>query len=591
MVDHEVINDGPLAVAVRDAIADEESTISEAFILGDDEIVSSNNILDRMVQRTMKGFDSERIHKESHNTLLDVAKSVSGSTQAISEIGGSDISFAKVVEPPYPPELMALFLEVSEVNFRSIRTKVTDSVGRDYILDSIGPVSSGNDFDDEEDEELLNKEQVKKEVIIINRFISACNEVIGFRGVIDRASMDCEAIGWAAIEVIRSRDMKIRKIAHIPATRIRVLRGWKGFIEVVDPTKEVYYQPFGEKVNSKYNTNPITEKAIPYDPFDDGDLNDTTAVWNMIDRYTGKPTSSFDNSANEVLWIPKHHSNTIYYGYTDVISAVGDILANVHIRDYLLQFFEHNTIPRYAIIIEGAKLADPVKKAIMEYFSTHVKGKAHKTLIIPIPSMRGEVKIRFEKLAADNQEGSFQETRKGNDQGIMTAHGVSPAIIGIADTASLGSGKGLGQAEIYKDRIVTPLQKNWADALSKLFRLGLGTQSVVLKFDPLDIRDRYNEMQTLTGYQDRGDLTINEIRKMAKLGGPIPGGNRAFRVVEGVPMFIDEMTDEVSGYIKDLEDSKDMLQESLEFEKKRITSEVPGNGQKPDVPVDRKSIN
>ena len=52
----------------------------------------------------------------------------------------------------------------------------------------------------------------------------------------------------------------------------------------------------------------------------------------------------------------------------------------------MLQFFEHNTVPRYAVVIEGAKLAKDVKDAIMQYFGQHVKGKAHKTLIIPVPA-------------------------------------------------------------------------------------------------------------------------------------------------------------------------------------------------------------
>ena len=360
---------------------------------------------------------------------------------------------------------------------------MVDSVGRDYIFDPVA-LPGGMKFDPamQTDED---RAQIDDEVRRIQMFTDDCNELVGFDGVLERAGMDLEAIGWAAIEVIRSRDMQIRRIAHIPATRVRVLRGWKGFVEVLGPNKYVYYQPFGQKVSSRTRRDPFTNKPESYSPTLDGELSPSNLDWNMIDRETGKSSSEFTQSANEIIWIPRHHSSTIYYGMSDIVPSLGYVLANVHIRDFQLQYFEHNTVPRYAVIIEGAKLAEPVKKAITEYFGSHVKGKAHKTLIIPIPAMRGEVKVRFEKLDADVKESSFLESRKTNAQAIMAAHGVSPAIIGISEHSELGSGKGLSQAEIYKDRIVTPSQRRWEKCLNRLFRLGLGVQLIALKFNPL----------------------------------------------------------------------------------------------------------
>ena len=375
--------------------------------------------------------------------------------------------------------------------------------------------------------------------------------------------MDYEAVGWAAIEVIRSADMRVRRIAHVPATRMRVMKGWKGFVEIVDAAGDVtgmgmtggrlvYYQPFGEKVRSK-DIDPLTKEPMEYDPKVHGEIDPQKLQWNLIDRMTGLPTDDLSKAANEIIWVPRHHSNTIYYGYTDVVPALGWLLANIHIRDYMLQFFEHNTVPRYAVIIEGARLAEPVKKAITSYFSTHVKGQAHKTLIIPIPAMRGEVNVRFEKLDADTKEGSFQETKKNNAQSIMTAHGVSPAIIGIAESSELGSGKGLSQAEIYKDRIVTPSQRYWARKLNRLFRTGLGVQLIALKFNPLDIRDMKAEQEVLTGYQAKGALTINQVRKRGGLGPPLPGGDRAFIETSAGIMFVDEMTEAMGTEREELE--------------------------------------
>ena len=522
------------------------------------------------MKSSFKSLDSEKIHHDTKKSnLLDMSKTVDGSSQSDQELGrskyGESLSQIKIVDPPYPPELLSTFLEVDETHFRCVRTKVTDAVGRDFIFDPIA-LPDGRQFDSvlQTDDD---KEAIAAEVKGIKEFIEECNEIIGFDGVLDRAGMDFEAIGWAAIEVVRSRDMKIRRISHIPASRVRVLRGWKGFVEVLGQDKYVYYQPFGQKVLSRTRKDPFTGRPESYSPNLDGELNPANVDWSLIDRDSGEPSSDFVTSANEIIWIPKHHASTIYYGMSDIVPSLGYVLANVHIRDFQLQYFEHNTVPRYAVIIEGAKLAEPVKKAITEYFGTHIKGKAHKTLIIPIPAMRGEVKVRFEKLDSEVRESSFLDTRKSNAQAIMAAHGVSPAIIGISESSELGSGKGLSQAEIYKDRIVTPSQRKWESFINKLFRLGLGSNLVQLKFNPLDIRDLQSEMDIFTGYLEKGVLSINQVRKRAGLGDPVEGGDRPFYEGGQGVVFVDELTEQGSAEKQVLEDEIVALQQNIALNK------------------------
>lgn len=590
MSDSEVLNDGQLADLIRNnATSSNENVIEEAFITGDDRIASAADLQKELIRGSMSCFDTDRIHREVQNSaLLDVMKSVEGSTQNVDELGQQYVSMAatKVVEPPYPPELLAAFLEVDSTHFRCVKTKAVDAVGREYSVEPTVNVVSDEqssklvDFADTLDTDVpqYTQSHVEHEADKVKSFIAGANDLIGFEGVLFRACMDYEAIGWAAVEVVRSADMKIRRIAHIPATRIRPLRGWRGFVEILSDNKYVYYQPFGEKVCSGVQSM-VSGRRQNYDPKLHGELSPNTLHWHLIDKETGEPTDNFAKSANEVIWIPKHHPSTIYYGYSDVVPALGDVLANIHIRDFTLQFFEHNTVPRYAVIIEGAKLAKDVKDAIMHYFSQHIKGKAHKTLIIPVPAMRGEVKIRFEKLAADAQEGSFQDTRKNNSQGIMTAHGVSPAIIGIAEAASLGSGKGLSQAEIYKDRIVTPSQRVWEHHLNRLIRLGLGTNLVSIKFNPLDIRDREAEKNVFTSYLDKGVMTINQVAKRLGLA-PVSGGDRNFIMTGAGPIFVDDLVAESSA-------DKQQLEDEIAGLKQEVIDASPVVDNPDDSPVDQ----
>jgi len=543
-----------------------ELEITEAYVADDGEVLDRQALEKSIIRSSMRNFDRGRVHSEENNEpLVDVAKAVEGSTQQKrgSKEAFTDLSTTKVVEPPYNADVLAMFLEVDETHYRCVKAKTTDSVGRDYEVKPT-TMPSGDVFDPATADDAVKK-KIDEEVVEVRTFIEECNDVVGFDGVTERAAMDFESIGYAGIEVIRSRDGKIARIAHIPAARLRVMRGWKGFVEIVGPQKFVYYQPFGEKVISTKRKDPVTHKPEPYNPRLDGELKIGGSVgWSMIDRETGKRTTSLTKAANEILWVPKHHPNSVYYGVPDVIPAVGHVFANVYIRDYLLQFFEHNTVPQYAVIVEGARLAKPVKETITKFFSEHVKGQNHKTLIIPVPSMGGEVKIRFEKLAADSREGSFQDTRKNGATGIMVAHGVSPAIIGVTDAAALGSGKGLSQAEIYKDRIVTPSQRRWERVLNKMFRLGLGVVYVNLKYDPLDIRDLHQEMMTHVGYQKGGSMTINEVRKAANLGDPIEGGDRAFIPGPQMPIFVDELTEAAGAQFEALQGEIEALNGELQ---------------------------
>jgi len=177
------------------------------------------------------------------------------------------------------------------------------------------------------------------------------------------------------------------------------------------------------------------------------------------------------------------------------------------------------------------------------------------------------VDVKFQPLSTETKEGSYQTTRKNNQQAIMVSHGVSPAIIGIADAANLGSGKGTAQQENYKDRVVSPSQARWQRALNKLFRLGLGVQYVGIEFNEFDITDDTKQRENSVAFLVLGCTTINEVREKCRIGPPLPGGNRAFILTpSGLIMFIDELekyTDEEA-----LKRDEDKLKQDAE---KRLT--------------------
>lgn len=523
---------------------DEEIIIDTCYITGKGEIVSEADLTKSILSKEEDQLDETK--SEEAVALTEVSqKYVEGSRQFLNSPSQAEsLAEVKEVSPPYSPDLMLAFMNIDETVHQCVKVKAQDYTGRNYKLtpETEEQLTAVFDEEDEEKETAPYPDSYPKDHKTVRTFLKTCtNDIVGFQSVLVKAAQDFEGIGWAALEVIRSADMKVVKIDHVPANRLKVLEGWQGFVEHGPSGSKRYYQPFGTKVVSKDRKNLFTGKAESYDPELDGELNANNAQWNMVGFNDGKPTDTFQKSANEIIWVPKSHPSTIYYGVSDSLPATSDILANASIRKYLLQFFDHNTVPRYVVVVKGAKLNSEVKTAILNYFSTDVRGRAHKTMVLPIPSGRGNVEVTFEKLDSDPQDGWFRRTAEDNSHNIRIAHGVPTSVATFSDPSGMGSGKGLAQAEIYKDRTVTPGQHLWSEVMNKIFELGLGILTVRLAFDELDTRDKEAQMRISTQYLDRAVNTINETRAERNLP-PIKGGDRAFIKTNKGILFLDEIS-------------------------------------------------
>lgn len=499
---------------------DDAPLIDTAFIMSDGKLVAAADLLQGL-----------NLPAPIQRQVAAMEKSMPGSQQVEAKDLTEGISLHQdMVNPPYDPGMLAKFLDADETHFRCVKVKVTDSVGRTWVLtkDAYRKPTDA-DFDAQSQ--------------LVLDFMDGANEVYGVEGVLEKASMDYEAVGWGAIEVVRSMDKRIKHLFHVPAARIRVLKGWTGFVELgKNPNDHRFYLPFGRKVLSP-NRRRLDKGYESYDPVHDA-AGISQARWNLRNKKDLNErlgVREIAKSANELLFIPKQHPKSIYYGVPDFIPAIGSMMGNLHIRDFLLQFFDHNTVPQYAIIIKGAKLTNEVRDLILSYFTQEIKGQAHKTLIIPIPAAGGDVDVVFQPLQTGSLEGSFQETRRNNQRSIIISHGLSPAIVGDVETANLGAGKGTAQQINYKNRVVDPLQKRWSGAMNRLFRFGLGAPGVNLEFDSLDAEDQTEQQKNLTAFKDAGTLSINDMRERAKIGAPIPGGSRPFVVIGEQIVFVDQL--------------------------------------------------
>ena len=514
---------------------DIKKVLTHAFILDDGKVISAEDIIRSPMIKTKAIEDGST--QEEIRSAPDP---------------GSKNDKLELVDPPYEPSILAKFFDADEINFRCCSTKMTDAIGRGYEILSVDP------------KENMESPRVAEEVKVVRDFFRTCNRYDRFFGVWKQAALNYEAIGWGAVEVVRSFDMRVAKLVHLPADKVRVIKGWHGFAEIRNDGNLVYYQCFGDKVVSK-NRKKMDGTAEPFDIELDGGWDQ--AEWSLKNRYDFTTQQFIQDSANEIIFVPKYHPKTIYYGIPDIVPAIGYSLANLNIRDFLLQFFDYNTIPQYAVIIEGADLSAEVKSLIASYFARDVKGQQHRTLIIPIPSaVGGEVKVHFEKLEQGTGEGHIK-VREQNQTSIMVAHGMSPAIIGIADSANLGSGKGGAQMENYRERIVSPLQEMWAERINEFLKIGLGVQKVKVAFDPLSVEERSKVFSDYSMAVKMAAMTVNQFRALMKLGPPFPGGNRPFVMTPSGPFFLDQMeTPDAAGAIDKLAAEVDKIRADTEVQ-------------------------
>ena len=132
---------------------------------------------------------------------------------------------------------------------------------------------------------------------------------------------------------------------------------------------------------------------------------------------------------------------------------------------------------------------------------------------------------------------------------------------------------------VTRNQISYQSQKMWANQLNKLFRYGLGIKLVKLLFDPLDVRDRKEEMEVYTKYKDAGIMSINEVRRAAQLGDPVEGGDRIFFNSAAVT-FVDELDDASSAEMERLRGEVESLTDRVRMrDQRQLAQGMEGKGR------------
>jgi PBSX family phage portal protein len=411
-----------------------------------------------------------------------------------------------IVNPPYDLDNLARLYDQSAIHYASINARVMNTVGLGYefteTLKARRRIEKAQDDPAKLERVRKNSQDLREE---LDELFESFNIEETLVETLVRVWQDCLTVGNGYLEIGRNNSGKIGYIGHVPATMIRVRRKRDGYVQLSRASKI---------------------QAVFFRNFEDLE---------MADPINGDP------SPNELIHFKMYSPNNNYYGIPAAVSAAAAIIGDKFAKEYNIDYFENKAIPRYAIILKGAKLSNKSKMELVNYFRTEVKGRNHGTLVVPLPAGIGsEADIKFEKLEAGIQDASFDKYRKSNRDEILIANRVPAPKVGVYDNANLAVSRDADKT--FKIQVIGPDQSIIEKKLNRVVAEFTDLLQFKLKrIDLLDedmeskIHDRYlrtevitpNEVRTRIGLPEKsdGDDVLPYPTKVNKEGAGAPVGN------------------------------------------------------------------
>lgn len=378
-----------------------------------------------------------------------------------------------LIAPPYPPNALLVLYESNPIFWRCVNQLAIDVAGLGWKLQ----VREG-------------KKENEKELVRLREFLDCPNSDDSFRSILKKLLIDWGAIGWFGIEVLRNRKGDVGEIYHVPAHTLRVHSKKKKYAQSRN-NKRVWFKKFGE-------------------------VKDISAKEGKQRKSLGK------DRANEMIFYLNYYPKSGYYGAPNIISAVGDVIGLIGLRDYNLAFFENFGIPAGLIVLEG-EWEDGSDGKVRDFLNKEMKGSdnAHRTMVITQPK---DCKFKYEKLSVDVKEASFKLYEQARRDDILIAYSMPPERIGIRMVGKLGGNVAKEATQTYVQGVVEPLQLDLEEIVNGKL---LQSEIYELKFNNVDLRDLDKLIERLIKEVQTAIKTPNEARNELGLK-PYPMGDRFF---------------------------------------------------------------
>jgi|TARA_Y100000034_G_scaffold132527_1_gene195758 PBSX family phage portal protein len=391
-----------------------------------------------------------------------------------------------VVTPPYELTTLAELYEQSSIHYASVNARTMNTVALGYRFDDSKKAQRKLEKSQAVESKLSRvRDDIDRAKRKMDGIFDDINENETFIETLIKVWNDYLTVGNGYLEIGRNNSGKIGYVGHVPATLVRVRRDRDGFVQLAN--------------NAKIN-------AVFFRNFQDLETKD--------------PINS-DPTPNELIHFKSYTPNNTYYGVPPAVPAAAAIVGDKFAKEYNIDYFENKAIPRYAIVLKGAKLSQKSKQELVNYFRQEVKGKHHGTLIVPLPpSMGQDSDIRFEKLEAGVQDSSFDKYRKSNRDEILVGNRVPAPKVGVYDNANLAVSRDADKT--FKTQVVGPDQAIIEKRINRIVQEF--TTLVTFKFETIDLIDEDIQSRINDRYLRTEVVSPNEIRQAIGLPQRL-GGN------------------------------------------------------------------
>lgn len=359
----------------------------------------------------------------------------------------------EVIAPPYDLEALASLYEINPTHKACVDAKTTNIVGLGYRFVPTGAKEQSSD----------------KNRALLEHLFSTCNPEMTFTEVMHAVWTDVETLGNGYLELTRDSHGDIDGMYHVPGATVRVRKDRQGYVQMRDGRRSDF-RPLGAP--------PVTSPKS-------GDV------------------------CNEMLHFFRYTPQSSYYGVPDIIPAMPAVIGDKAAREYNVDFFTHNAVPRMAIIVEGGDLSEEVVRQLHHFMASEVKGQGHKTLVLEVPG--SDTRVRLERLTAGaDDDAAFLGYRRANRDEVLLVHRVPPSKVTIVENANLANSR--DQDKTFREQVVRPEQRRIEYKFNRLIREQLGIGDWQLRFNTVDTSEAREEAEIARIYAGIGALTANEIR-------------------------------------------------------------------------------
>ncbi|MDQ2053243.1 phage portal protein [Halobellus sp. H-GB7] len=411
------------------------------------------------------------------------------------------------IQPPYNPDRLAAFMELNETHSAAVRKKARYEVGHGFDITPHRSVDA-EDASDEQFETIRDFWHGSESQWMVGPNGTAATTP---EEVLEQARIDYHGIGYCAVEILTRADGTPTGLAHVPARTVRVRKAETDDGEVVKGHGYVQIRNgrtryFGE-AGDRYADDP-----------------------KFVDKETGDVADDArelpNEPANELIWVQNPTPLALYYGVPDWVAATRTIAADEAAKDYNHQFFENDTIPRYAIKVTGGELKESSKQELRKLFK-NLQDSPHRTVILEVEefakNLDSDIEIELVPLSASRtQDMDFENFRERNEHEIAKVHEVPPVLLNRTETSNRSNSK--EQVQEFALSVIAPEQQKFAARLYQvLHQAAFGAPDWTIEFTLRGAEQPKDEADVARTrvMAARGTMTVDEAR--AEVGiGPLP---------------------------------------------------------------------